>query len=129
MKYKVGDKVRVRKDLEIGKTYDDLTFNRAMETFKGRTLTIKSLDITFYKLEEDEFKFSWSESMLEAVKATKYITIKEKTLKKYQDKAKKNFELFVETALKNENLKGQIETYEKVLGVKQENDLKVDTQD
>ena len=46
MKYKIGDKVRVRDDLEIGKWYsmNNRTFsdcvNSKMTTFKGKEVTI-----------------------------------------------------------------------------------------
>ena len=42
-KYKIGDKVKVRKDLVVGERYNGgTTFNSDMEKFKGKTLTISS---------------------------------------------------------------------------------------
>lgn len=40
MRYEVGDKVRVRNDLVIGKDDGDFIFNSEMEKYKGKILTI-----------------------------------------------------------------------------------------
>lgn len=40
MKYKVGDKVKIREDLVIGKKYGELTFWKSMEYIVGKTYTI-----------------------------------------------------------------------------------------
>ncbi len=44
MKYKVGDKVRVRPDLEVGKTYGADSFVEPMKEYCGRTTTISTID-------------------------------------------------------------------------------------
>ncbi len=119
MKFKVGDKVRVRKDLEDGKEYGTQDYYNVMG-LKGEEVTIKEVYSDYYEIEEDKEYYSWTDEMLEEVKNTKYITIKEKTLKKYQEEAKKNLESYVELVIENENLKGQIEAYEKMLKIKEE---------
>ncbi len=119
MKFKVGDKARVRKDLEIGQTYSNFTYLNIMEEFKGKIVTIKSISASHYILEEDKKELGWGEAMLEAVNDTKYITIKEKTLKKYQDKIKEANEKYLELALENENLKGQVEAYKTAFEIKE----------
>ena len=53
MRYKVGDKVRVRKDLVVGKSYGGYVFTRSMEEFKGEIVTIESVDGNHYYIEED----------------------------------------------------------------------------
>ena len=65
-KFKVGDKVRVIDDLEVGKEYGEVRFLSGMEDLKGRELTIYYIseegDYTF-----DEANYYCSEEMLEKV--------------------------------------------------------------
>ena len=44
MKYKVRDKVRVRKDLEIGKCYGGVYFRKDMLSLLGYSLTVSSVN-------------------------------------------------------------------------------------
>lgn len=68
MKYKVGDKVRVRKDLVVDESYGDLTFMDSMEQHKGQVVTIESVDSDGdYTLEEDNCDWCWNDEMLEDV--------------------------------------------------------------
>ena len=70
MKYKIGDKVRVRDDLEIGKWYsmNNRTFsdfvNSKMITFKGKEVTILA-DNCFgmYQIKEDNGEYHWTDEM------------------------------------------------------------------
>lgn len=70
MKYKVGDKVRVRDDLELGKWYsmNNHTFsdfvNSKMITFKGKEVTILA-DNCFgmYLIKEDNGEWHWTDEM------------------------------------------------------------------
>ena len=67
-RFKVGDKVRIREDLIIGKRYDCCYFTSAMCQYKNKEATIKY--ITFcdtYKLDIDDGNFQWSVEMLEPV--------------------------------------------------------------
>ena len=48
MKYKVGDKVRVRKDLEVGKRYGSDIFVPDMKKYAGKTITLVILSIVFH---------------------------------------------------------------------------------
>ena len=41
MKYKVGDKVRVREDLVVDQWYGDDIFVSGMDSYKGQVVTIK----------------------------------------------------------------------------------------
>lgn len=68
MKYKVGDKVKVREDLEIGETYGGLTFSVQMREYRGQIVTIKTADDDSYQIEEDELNWYWTDEMLEDVK-------------------------------------------------------------
>ena len=43
MKFKVGDKVRVREDLEVGKDYGDYNVVEDMEKYKGKKIIINEV--------------------------------------------------------------------------------------
>lgn len=65
MKYKVGDKVRVKEDLKSGNKYGGLLFVLGMECLKGKIVTIKSVHANSYGLAE--IAFHWTDEMLENV--------------------------------------------------------------
>ena len=69
MKYKVGDKVRIRRDLEVEERYGDNSFTTIMEQFKGKLVTIIDvvcvIDKTFYNIKEDNMNFFWTDEMIE----------------------------------------------------------------
>ena len=70
MKYKVGDKVRVRKDLIAGELYGKDIFASEMIPFKGQSVTIKKIVEDKYEIEEDSQTWWWTYEMLLPV--TKY---------------------------------------------------------
>ena len=51
MKYKVGDRVKVRENLFSGKEYNGVLFTHGMNDFKGKFVTIKEATIDFYGIE------------------------------------------------------------------------------
>jgi len=63
MKYKVGDKVRVRSDFKLSVMYDGLCV--IDEMLKKKIVTIKSVNDGYYKVVEDEYK--WTDGMLEGL--------------------------------------------------------------
>ena len=65
MKYKVGDKVRVRKDLEPGNYYGKAFYISSMDEFKGGKYVITRIWDQCYQI--DNFGYWWSEEMLESV--------------------------------------------------------------
>lgn len=71
MKYKVGDKVKVREDLVVGNFYkmdnsDSFSiFVLYMERYKGNITTIKNVYDTYYILENN--KWNWTDEMLESI--------------------------------------------------------------
>ena len=71
MRYKVGDKVRVREDLSMNKKYDDCYFNSSMIVFLGKTVTICKVrkDINRYKIKEDDMIWVWTDSMFEPLES------------------------------------------------------------
>lgn len=68
MRYKVGDKVRVRSDLEESETYGDQTFVKQMEKYKGKLVTISEEHPRFYYIKEDKDEnWCWTDEMFEPV--------------------------------------------------------------
>lgn len=72
MKYKVGDKVRVRENLSAWKEYDNGCYvTPSMTVFLGKTVTIHKVcgNINRYKIKEDHGKWIWSDSMFESLES------------------------------------------------------------
>jgi len=65
MKYKVGDKVRVRNDLEVGKIYGTY-FNEDMAKLIGKEVTISNVGGCYYNIKEDGW--NWTDEMFEDFK-------------------------------------------------------------
>lgn len=70
MKYKVGQKVRVKKDLVIGRQYGKYCFSSLMNYLRGNVLVISKVFDNGYYLEEPSH-FYFSDEMLELVEFTK----------------------------------------------------------
>lgn len=65
MRYKVGDKVKIREDLIVGYKYGVDTFVEDMEQYKGKTTTVADVtDNNKYKLNIDTY-WRWTDEMLE----------------------------------------------------------------
>ena len=62
-KYKIGDKVIVKKDLEKGKLYGDYSVNEDMFSLRGKIVTICNIEYGFYMLKEDIHKWCWTDEM------------------------------------------------------------------
>ena len=79
MRFKVGDKVRVRKDLEVGKRYymddkkEDICFAFGMKEFLGKIVTIRSIFYEKYKITESDY--FWTCEMFEPVCNNKIVII------------------------------------------------------
>ena len=75
MKYHIGDQVYVRRDLEVGKRYDNSresgsasdTATETMVNMGGQIVTIRSISSNKYKIVEDPFNYNWVDSMFEDV--------------------------------------------------------------
>ena len=64
MKYKIGDKVLVRSDLEEGKKYGDEVVISDMLYFKGKIVTIEHIDHpNYYRIKEDPDQWHWTDEM------------------------------------------------------------------
>ena len=136
MKYKVGDKVKVREDLEAGKTYGGSTFSIQMREYRGQIVTIKIVDNNSYSIEEDKQYWYWTDEMLDDVEEENTIS-EEMTIGQVIDNLMNNPDIIIKNLTKlteecqkvNEDLKiklknkqsevdflkGQISVYEKFL--------------
>lgn len=67
MKYKVGDYVKVRDDLEVGEVYGGMYFVSAMNKNKGKVVTISDIaNSKYYIIEKDDCRYKYSEEMFES---------------------------------------------------------------
>lgn len=72
MKYKIGDKVRIRKNLMGGNFYGLILFTEPMKRYRGVVGIIKSInkELRTYKIlinnNTDSLKWNWSDEMLES---------------------------------------------------------------
>ena len=75
MNFKVGDKVRVRKDLIAGKSYgeDNLSFVDDMEKYKGKQFEIIKTSSCDYKLDNSNYYFN--DDMLEPAFTTQDLKV------------------------------------------------------
>ena len=81
MKFNVGDKVRVREDLMISKSYDGgWIFVERMAKYRGEVVTIRNVSVRGYRIEEDGGDCGWGEDMFEP-DIVKGDTKKKKTFK------------------------------------------------
>lgn len=68
MKYKVGDMVRIRKDLMIFERYGKQTFVEQMEKYKGMPATISEVFSDTYYIKEDKGEnWNWTDEMFEGL--------------------------------------------------------------
>ena len=65
MKYKIGNKVRVKKDLEPGNFYGKDYYISSMDKFKGEKCVITEIWDQSYQI--NDFGYWWSEEMFESV--------------------------------------------------------------
>lgn len=63
MRYKVGDKVRIRYNLGIGETYGGEVFVDDMNVFSGKQATITEIENGEYYIDLDEGEFIWTDEM------------------------------------------------------------------
>lgn len=76
MKYKVGDKVRIKKDLEVGECYDGIEFLEKMAKMRGKVVTVRNTLGGKLLLVDEEKRFVYSLEMFEPV-ITNFDKIKE----------------------------------------------------
>ena len=65
MRYKVGDKVRVRSDLKVSKEYGGMIFSDVMSQHCGETVTISQVSYDHYRIVE--YGCYWTDEMFEGL--------------------------------------------------------------
>lgn len=105
MRFKVGDKVRVRNDLLTGEEYYDgyFYFTEKMKKFKGEIVTIAKINriSRSYDILEDNSVFAWVDEMFELIeKGEKNNMNIEELNKEYKDKMDALMEEYKEKAKK-----------------------------
>ena len=63
MKYKIGDKVRIKEDLVANQWFGDDVFTPEMASYKGQVVTITKIRENKYVIEEDHGDWHWTEEM------------------------------------------------------------------
>lgn len=71
MKYKVGDRVRIREDLQPNVEYEGYYFVPDMGDFKGEIATVIKVYGDGYRINEDGGDWKWTDKMFEPVEFTK----------------------------------------------------------
>lgn len=71
MKYKVGDRVRIREDLQPNVEYEGDYFIPDMGDFKGEIATVIKVYGDGYRINEDGGDWKWTDKMFEPVEFTK----------------------------------------------------------
>lgn len=79
MKYKVGDKVKVRSDLNYEKYSEGVPFTSEMDKFKGTVLEVRKIAGGFYEMVGIPYIFT--DEMLEPVEEKTHIVKYEKPIK------------------------------------------------
>ena len=92
MKYKVGDKVRVREDLIAEKQYGKDFFVSEMNPFKGQIVTIKIVKDGGYVIEEDSGEWYCTEGMLSG-KVSQDFSSEESVLQNRLPKEESSFDI------------------------------------
>jgi len=87
MKYKVGDKVRVREDLKANSKYGNYVFVEEMKKYFGKTMTVNNITIgDAYKFKEDIDHYNWTDEMLEDAEGINIIVDGSKVIAKKGNK-------------------------------------------
>ena len=108
MKYKIGDKVRVRKDLVPNSEYGGVCYVEFMDKFKDKECVITNMDDTSYRINNSEFW--WTDEMLEPVDnegalleyALEKLGMTKEELEDEMDRDKEDI-MFIKKCIKNEN--------------------------
>lgn len=69
MKFKVGDRVRVKKDLKVNETYGGWNFGPEMKKYRNKIITIKHINYDGSYLAKEN-NWGWTDEMLEKVRYT-----------------------------------------------------------
>lgn len=103
MKYKVGDVVKVRSDLDVNKRYKRFYVTINMIEFKGKFVRIARVFNNYYNIYEDLNEWSWNDEMLEPLT---------------EEDVKKHFEEYVK-GFKDYDIKVEVKKKEPILDEKE----------
>ena len=119
MKYKIGDKVRVRKNLVPNSEYGGVCYVEFMDKFKDKECVITNMDDTSYRINNSEFW--WTDEMLEPVNertlleyALEKLGITEKELKNEMNRDKEDVEKAKEMVRLNHEMTGYCDSFKYV---------------
>lgn len=70
MKFKVGDRVKIRKDLIAPENYGSQLFTPSMAVYKGKEAIIKRFNSDGYRINLDRCYWAWTDEMFEPVEMT-----------------------------------------------------------
>ena len=119
MKYKVGDKVRVKENLVVDSRYGNSSFVSQMRKYRGKTMTIDGIKCNnFYVFKEDPDKWFWTDEMLEDVEDITILVKGNKVIAKRGNKVgiakcspEDDFDIFVGAKLALERLEEECKPY------------------
>ena len=119
MKYKIGDKVRVRKDLVPNSEYGGVCYVEFMDKFKDKECVITNMDDTSYRINNSEFW--WTDEMLEPVNegalleyALEKLGITKEELEDEMDRNKEDIEKAKEMVRLNKDTQAYCDSFERV---------------
>ena len=117
MKYKIGDKVKVRKDLEPGNFYGRVYYSSDMNKFKAMECVVTNIYDGTYNINDSEYGFS--EEMLEPVNdlleyALEKLGITEEELKNEMNRDKEDAKKAKEMVRLNHEMTGYCDSFKYV---------------
>ena len=118
MKYKVVDKVRVRKDLEPGNFYGKDYYISSMDKFKGEKCVITEIWDQSYQI--NNFGYWWSEEMFESIDddlleyALEKLGMTKEELEDEMDRNKEDIEKAKEMVKLNKDTQAYCDSFERV---------------
>ena len=119
MKYKIGDKVRVRKDLVPNSEYGGVCYVEFMDKFKDKECVITNMDDTSYRINNSEFW--WTDEMLEPVNegtlleyALEKLGMSKEELKDEMNRNKEDIEKAKEMVKLNKDTQAYCDSFERV---------------
>ena len=119
MKYKIGDKVRVRKDLVPNSEYGGVCYVEFMDKFKDKECVITNMDDTSYRINNSEFW--WTDEMLEPVNertlleyALEKLGMTKEELEDEMDRDKEDIEKAKEMVKLNKDTQAYCNSFERV---------------
>ena len=119
MKYKVGDKVRVRKDLVLDNVYGGVCYVDAMDELKDKEAIITKVGNIAYQI--NNFTCWWSEEMFEPVNkrtlleyALEKLGMTKEELEDEMDRDKEDIEKAKEMVKLNKDTQAYCDSFERV---------------